>query len=272
MAIVAAPSPIWRPELARVAGRIVGLTHQEFERALVMPTRLTERTPSPRGIAGSLQVVDRLAVVAAELEVEGKLRGDLAGSRSPGELLSGSDPAMEGGPPTPRDPTVECVAEQRVHELEVQRAPVVGRCRGRGPHEPTAGRVLQRRLRIVFIQLGRLRDHRKVERVAHGAGSFEDHALARRETGDLPLDNGPDAVGDPEVRVLDLVARVPPVGAWRHHVPLDEVIEHGAHEQRIASSVAMDLLSQPLEGWATAWSRGMCLEDVRRDRFLRPIR
>ena len=85
-----------------------------------MPPRLTECAPSSRGITGPLKVVDGPAVVAAELEVEGELRGDLAGSRPPDPLLGSGDPAMEGGATTPRDPFVECDAEQGVDEREMR--------------------------------------------------------------------------------------------------------------------------------------------------------
>ena len=236
-------------QLARGARGIVRLPRQQLERVLVVPPRLTECAPSPRGVAGSLEVVDGPAVVAAELEVEGELRGDLAGSRSPGPLLDRSDPAMEGGATTPRDPSVERVAEQRVDELELQ---------------VTAGRRLGPRPRIRTNR--RLAGCRNVVSAPSSSSSAASATTARSKVSPTTLaaSRTRRSIGESRAICRSMTGRmlsgIPrsasstsslvshPSGSLRHHLPLDELIEHGRHEQRIAPGVVVHTLRQPLEG------------------------
>ena len=123
-------------------GLIPGSTHRQPREQrpgpLVVGASLAVCAPSPGGVTRDLQIGDRAREVAAELEVEGKLRGNLVSAVAGVSFKGLADAPMQLPATSRREAVVDRAPVQRVHEGVRRRTVLRVADSDRRAHEPAA--------------------------------------------------------------------------------------------------------------------------------------
>ena len=174
--------------------------------------------------------------------MRGELRGDVARAIAVSRLLALADRLVELAPPPGRDPLVQRVPVQRVHERVAGRhrsvRPLARAERAQeelAPHELVAA-LLHVRHRLLHRR--RHRDRRELH--ARHAARLEHVLLLLADATDLPIDHLAKALGHVQVDRVERGAKLPSVLARRDEAAREQIIDQRHHEQRIALGARVD--------------------------------